>query len=271
MRAKCITIGFIGFVLLSAICLMAKSWKLPQGITVKDNAPRTYRFTVDYSTADIQGRIIHLQQVKGDYTRGLPDNEAIWENITVAESTQAGGPLGTAQKQEFMNGFHYKLKSFNPMAPDFFKNFPDTAVNERNLVWDTTMLEDFGQKQFEHLVLNQPYHYSTNQDVLMPGVGTFHNRDVQLIWIGKSFRNGQDCVLIEYSAYFNPLELAVGGMTLKGRSHFWGQIWVSLSTRQIEYGTLYEDVLGEMKFPGNNSTQVMNAFRYGVFEPLAKN
>jgi len=27
-------------------------------------------------------------------------------------------------------------------------------------------------------------------------------------------------------------------MNLKGRSDYWGEIWVSLTTKQIEYGTL---------------------------------
>ena len=56
-------------------------------------------------------------------------------------------------------------------------------------------------------------------------------------------------------------------MTLQGRSHYWGEIWVSLSTKQIEYATLYEDVLGEMKLAGQATPQVIDVFRSGVFEP----
>ncbi|MBP1624754.1 MAG: hypothetical protein H6Q07_2774, partial [Acidobacteria bacterium] len=52
---------------------------------------------------------------------------------------------------------------------------------------------------------------------------------------------------------------------------YWGQIWVSLATRQIEYATLYEDVLGEITFPGMDSPKVIDVFRSGVFQPLAKN
>jgi hypothetical protein len=169
-----------------------------------------------------------------------------------------------------MNGFQYDRKTSNPLAPDFFKGFPDGSVMERNLVWDTAMLEAFGQNYLKNLSLNEPYHAGTDQDVAMPGIGTFHNHDIQLIWVGKSQRNGQECALILYNAFFNPLEVSTGGTTLRGRSHYWGQIWVSLKTRQIEYGTLYEDVLGVMTLPGNNSTQPINAFRYGVFEPMAK-
>ena len=153
------------------------------------------------------------------------------------------------------------------MKPDFFKGFPATAVFERNLVWDTGMLEMFGQDQFEHLRLNVPYHVLSAQDVHMAGIGTFHNRDVSLTWVGRSRRNGADCAVIEYRAFFNPVEIANGGMTLKGRSHYWGEIWVSLSTKQLEYATLREDVLGELTLAGQ-APRVISVFRDGVFEPI---
>ncbi len=102
----------------------------------------------------------------------------------------------------------------------------------------------------------------------MPGVGKFHNQDVVLEWVGRSRRNGEDCAVIEYQAFFNPLEIAVGGMTMRGRSDYWGQIWVSLTTKQIEYGTIYESVVGEMKLPGQEAAQTVNIFRNGSLEPV---
>lgn len=270
MKTKNRMLNCFGFVLFSAAFLMSQPWKLPQEASVKETGPRTYRFTEDYLTSDTQGRIIQTQQVKGDYTRGLPNNEAVWNNVSVAQSPQPGSPLGKPQERNFMDGFSYDHEASDPMSPEFFKGFPNNAVQERNLVWDVVMFEDFGQKHFQHLKLNQPYHLITDQEVNMPGVGKFHNKNIQLMWSGRSYRNGQDCALIEYNAYFNPLELHIEGMSLKGRSHYWGQIWVSLKTRQIEYATLYEDVLGEMKLPGSETVQIINAFRYGVFEPLTK-
>ena len=168
-----------------------------------------------------------------------------------------------------MEGFRYRNDLGSTMKPGFFKGFPLTAVMERNLVWDTGMIEHFGQNSFDLLKLNEPYHFVSDQDVNMPDVGTFHNRDVVLEWIGRSQRNGQECALIKYQAFFNPLEIANGGMTLKGRSDYWGEIWVSLATRQIEYGTLYEMVVGEMKLAGQATTQILNVFRLGTLEPVS--
>jgi len=254
---------------LLAQSLAVQTWNLPQGTAVKDNGPRTYRFTVDYNTANTRGEIVHRQRLTGEYTRGLEGGEVMWKNVALAEADGATAPFGAAQKRDFMEGFRYRNDLISTMNPEFFKGFPPTAVIERNLVWDTGMIEVFGQKFFERLKLNEPYHSVTNQDVNMPDVGTFHNRDVVLEWIGRSQRNGQDCALITYKAFFNPLEIVNGGMTLKGRSDYWGEIWVSLETKQIEYGTLYENVAGEMKLPGQDKTQIVSVFRIGRLEPVS--
>ena len=62
--------------------------------------------------------------------------------------------------------------------------------------------------------------------------------------------------------------IANGGMTLKGRSDYWGTIWVALRTKQIEYGTLYENVMGEMTLPGQTVPQPLSVMRRGTLEPV---
>ena len=215
-----------------------------------------------------QGAVVHRSRVTGEYTRGLAGGEVQWKNVAQAEADGVSGPFGAPQKRDFMEAFRYKNDLGNTMQPEFFKGFPLTAVFERNLVWDTGMIELFGQGYFEKLKLNEPHHAMTSQDVKMPDMGTFHNRDVVLEWVGRSYRNGQECALIDYRAFLNPLEVTTGGMTLRARSDYWGQIWVALKTKQIEYGTLYEEVLGEMKLPGQDAPQPLNVFRTGVFEPV---
>lgn len=252
----------------SAQSLSTQTWELPQRLAVKDNGPRTYRFTVDYNVANSKGEIIQRQRLTGDYTRGLTAGEVSWKNVSQAQADGATAPFGTAQKRDFMEGFRYRNDLDSTMSPDFFKGFPPTAVFERNLVWDTGMMEYFGQDFFERLTLNVPYHMGFSQDMNLPNVGVFRNRDVVLEWVGRSRRNGQDCALIKYQAFLNPLEIANAGMTMKARSDYWGEIWVSLQTKQIEYGTIYENVTGEMKLAGQDTPQPVNVFRTGAFEPV---
>ena len=252
-------------------CAFDNSWILPRGAPVKDDGPRSYRFTVEHSIADTKGQVIKRERFSGDYTRGLPGGDVAWKNVSHVDFETPDGPAGPPQKREFMEGFRYHNDGTTSLAADFFKGFPATAVPERNLVWDTGMIESFGQTQLEHLILNQPYRLAAgNGTVNMPGVGTFHNRDIQLMWMGRSRRNGRDCALIGYSAYFNRLNVAVvdAGIYLEGRSHYWGEIWVALQTLQIEYATLHEDVLGTLKLGEHQPGQLVNVFRTGIFEPL---
>jgi hypothetical protein len=249
-----------------------QTWDLPHGTVVKDSGPRTYRFTVDYDTANRTGEVVHRLRVTGDYTRGLANGDAEWKNVTEAQADGATAAFSAPQKQEFVEGFHYPAGSPDTLKPDFFKSFPPSAVYERNLIWDTSMFESFGQDFFDRLKLNVPLHISADQDVNMPGVGTFHSHDTVLEWVGRSERNGQDCALIDYRAFFNPLDIANSGVTIHGRSDFWGEIWVSLATKQIEYATIYEEVSGELKLPGQDTPGLLSVFRTGTLEPLsAKN
>jgi len=248
----------------------ALSWTLPRNMAVTDAGPRTYRFTVDYQSADARGAIMQRQRISGEYTRGLARGEVEWKNVSQSEAQGPDGPFGAAQSRPFMEGLRYRNDLGLTMQPDFFKAFPATAVFERNLVWDTGMIELFGQGFFDKLKLNEPYHAFTDQDVKLPDIGTFRNRDVVLEWVGRSYRNGQDCVVIDYRAFLNPLQVDAGGMSLHARSDYWGQVWVSLKSRQIEYGTLYENVSGEIKLPGQDAPGPLNVFRSGVFEPVAR-
>ena len=271
MPKRCHIAAAMVLAVLASLELLAQSWSLPQGASVKDDGPRTYRFTVEYFIANTQGEITARQRLTGEYTRALANGEVAWKNVSQAKADSATAPFGPPERREFMEGFHYRRsakESADSMAPEFFKGFPPTAVYERNLVWDTEMIEDFGQKHFDELKLNRPYHMIASQTINLPDVGKFQNRDVQLEWVGKSQRNGKECAVIGYSAFFNPLEIANGGVDLKGRSHYWGQMWVSLTTRQIEFATLDEDVMGELKLPGQNAPIVISVFRHGTFEPM---
>jgi len=247
------------------------TWALPHGLTVKDSGPRTYKFTVDYNSANSRGEIFQRQRLTGEYTRGLPGGEVMWKNVTLSTAQGATTEFGAPQKADFMEGFRYKNDLGSTMAPDFFKSFPPspTAVMNKNLVWDTGMIELFGQNYFDQMKLNEPYHAMSNMDANMPGVGTFHNRDVVLEWVGRSQRNGQECAVIRYQAFFNPIEISMGGMDMRGRSDYWGEIWVSLTTKQIEYGTLYESVVADLKLPGQDTPQLVNVFRIGSLEPVS--
>jgi len=247
----------------------AQSWTLPSHLTVIDSGPRTYHFSIDYNTANAVGQIVQRQRITGDYTRGLKNNEVEWHNVGIAATSDATDTFSKPENSAFMEGFRYRNDPGATMAPTFFQTFPAAAFMERNLVWDTAMFESFAQNYFEKLRLNLPLHTDAkDQDVQLAGVGTFRNHDIVLEWVGFSSRRGENCALIEYRAFFNPVNINAG-VTMKARSDYWGELWVSVATKQIEYATLYEEVTGQLTVPGQNGPQPLNVFRVGTFEPVS--
>ena len=53
-----------------------------------------------------------------------------------------------------------------------------------------------------------------------------------------------------------------------------GSPWITTlptapATWQIEYATIYEEVSGEMKLPGQDTPELLSVFRIGTLEPLS--
>lgn len=248
-----------------------RDWTLPTSLAVKQSGPQAYRFTCDYYYLDTKGNLGRRERVSARYTRDLPEDRVRWSDIAVAESAGSPDNFGAARKRDFMEGFSYTRASLTDMLkPEFFRGFPAAAMLERNLVWDTHMIESFGQDHFSDLKLNVPFHVPQSAALPLAGAGAFKLKDLQLTWTGISQRNGQECAVIDYHAFLNTLEMRMPGIHLIAGSNFWGQVWVSLGTKRIDYGTLYEGLVGEMSLQGPEKPQVVNVFRMGVFEPVGK-
>jgi hypothetical protein len=237
------------------------------GIGNQQPTPQVYRATFDYYFLTLRGDITHRQQLSGTYTRDRRKKTATWTDVTAAnaDGTEAWEP---AEKRAFMEGFTYPLKPENMTTDAFFHGIPLTAMQERNLVFDTRMLEIFGEDEFDHLQPNTPYHFLRNSDVPMAGAGTFSNKDAILTLTGKTVRGGTNCAVVDYVALFNTFELTLPNFAMRGRSNYWGQVWISLKDKQIEHATLYEDVLGDVTEKDGQSPT--NVFRIGTLDRVGR-
>jgi hypothetical protein len=226
--------------------------------------PEVYSATFEYDFADPQGAVTRRERVSGLYTRDLQVKTATWSRVSLA-SGSAGEEWGAPAAQPAMEGFTYPLRPPNILSNDFFRGIPATAFQDRNLVWDVRMFELFGEEQWAHLKPDTPYHYQSDTDVALAGAGTFTNHDVVLRLTGTTVRQGQRCSVVDYLALFNPIRLTMPGFALVGRSHYWGQLWVSASDKHLVAATLYEDVAG-LVTEGTAPAAPTNVFRIGQFE-----
>lgn len=243
--------------------------KLPQSLELDDEIQH-FRVTTTHYNGDIFGNFYNKQQVCGDYTRGLEGGKVRWNNVSFAQSNlpdrEAEFPEPTPVN--YMENFTY-LPNEDMLKAEKFETFTDYRDFTKNLVWDMLGIEAFAWTYFDKLQLNVPYaveEMNGKQD--LAGQGFFENKDIQLIWTGVSKRNDESCALIEYRSMNNPLALKPEAMEMKGRSHYWGTIWVSLEDKQIEHAVLFEDVVMELLFPGTTKKQLMDATREITFQRI---
>ncbi len=250
---------------------------LPANLQLKESSPQQYLFTCDYYSLGPTGDVGDKTRVTGQYIRGLPDSKVRWDNVAMAKATGRDTPYPAPVPQHYMDAFTYQAptdlaESFQSgalMAKVFPPGFPDD-YHVKDLVLDTHMLEMLAWRSLDKLKLNQPFRIAAT-DSTMSRTGNFHTQQLELTWLGVSKMNDKPCALIEYEAFFNRLSVPVKGMNLKGTSHFWGTIWLSLADKQIEYATLREGMLGQIEFPPQVPQKPMNvnAFRIATFQRQA--
>ncbi|HSO89509.1 MAG TPA: hypothetical protein VLQ91_23350 [Draconibacterium sp.] len=239
---------------------LLKSGSLPQNLELKDELQK-YVVTTDHFNTDIFANFFNKMRVKGEYTRGLENGKVKWNNCSVAMSMSRDAEFPAGAPISYMEDFSY-LVTTDMLNPENFTTFTENSAFAKNLIWDMMAIEGFGWSAWDKLKLNEPYSAKDfNGKMELAGQGSFENKDVILTWTGISQRNGESCAVIEYQTMNNPLDYSGEGMTMKGRSHYWGTIWVSLEDKQIEHAVLFEDVVMEMQLPGQTNKQIMDATR----------
>jgi hypothetical protein len=238
-----------------------KSGKLPQNLELKNDLQK-FVVTTDHFNTDIFGNFFNKFRIKGEYTRGLPGDLVKWNNVTVAMSMARNAEFAPGTTVGYMENFTYKV-SEDMMKPEKFSTFTEHSAFTKNLVWDMMAIEGFTWAYFNELELNKPYKAGMfNGKIDLAGMGSFENKDVILTWTGITrWNNSEYCAVIEFITMNNPIEYAGEGMSMKGRSHYWGTIWVSVEDKQVENAVLFEDVVMEIQLPGQTSKQVMDATR----------
>ena len=238
---------------------------LPQNLELEDELQK-YQVTTIHYNSDMFGNFFNKFRVRGEYTRGLDNGKVKWNNVTVAMSMQRNADFSSGTKLRYMEDYSY-LPSPDMLNPEKFETFEEHSAYAKNLIWDMLGIEGFAWAYFDVLELNKPYNATDfNGKMDLAGQGFFENKDVVLTWTGISKFNDELCATIEYRTMNNPLEYKEESMSMKGRSHYWGTIWVSIEDKQVEHANVFEDVMMELQLSGQSGTQLMNATREIVFK-----
>lgn len=240
---------------------------LPAQLNPFDRVPQTYVMTTDYVDYDIFGNFIRKKRITGECTF-LKNGFVKWNKIKIADVENQSEEFPEGKVQPVMENFIYNPAS-DILSDTFFNSIPQADVYLKNLVWDLTAIETFAWYNWDSLKLNIEFlTKDINSKFKIPGVGTFENKDIRITWTGITKTNNKICAIIKYVAMNNPFDMSFQNTTIKGRSHYWGNIYVSVSDKQIEYADLYEDVLMDIKINGQDISSQANTVRKITLEKI---
>lgn len=232
---------------------LENSETLPGDLTIDKSTPQTYKMITDYFDYDLNADFIRKARIEGNFTCNLPNDTVKWNNVYIAGSNQLNGPFLKGEKQMAFENFKY-VQSAETVEEKFFSKFNNIDFRLKNLVWDMLGFEVFAYSHWDSLKLNKVFDANTvNGEVNLSNEGVFENKEIQLTWIGITKINNEVCAIIRYSQMNGKLNLELGNMSMKGRSHYWGEVYVSLEDKQIEYATLKEDVLTDVYLKEQNN------------------
>ena len=225
---------------------------LPYNIEIDTSVVRSYQMTTDYYNYDLKCNFLNKTQFTGiiSYTGNL----AQWKDVYYAESRELDAAFPLGKKIDFLQNFSYRQDD-KIVTPEFFQNnLPEANVFEMNLIWDALGFDVMAYCGWDSLKLNEEFRAKNmNGEVEIAGMGTFNNKDIRITWLGITEINGKICAIIKYSVMNNPLKVESENMSMSGRSHYWGEVYVSLSDKQIEHANLTEDVVTNIHLKGQAS------------------
>jgi hypothetical protein len=222
-----------------------------------------YRMTAIYTNRDIFGKFIDKKKISGEYTRGLEDGFALWNNIFIASSSDFSKPFTRGERQKYMENFKY-VPSSKMLESGAFGDFPSApeAVFAKNLVWDMMMIENFVHNYSDSLKINITYTIpEISGEFEMEDIGNYSHTGIQICWTGISLVNGKICAVLEYRALDNKIELKMDQIKTKGTEQYWGTTWVALDDKQIEYAESYSGTIQEIEVTGIQNKFLVKTIR----------
>ncbi len=231
-------------------------------IQLEEKTPQKYLLLIDNQNFDIYGNPGSKSRITAEYTRGLKNNSVRWNNVRIAQSPNFNETLAEGEKQSSMENYSYVV-SKEMANGTFFKVTAETDLQMKTLVWDMFTFEIIAWDSWDSLMLNVEYSSrEINSKVQIEGLGTIENKNMRITWTGITKKNGKLCAIIKYIAINNPMEFNVHNVDIKGSTHYWGNIYVSLTDKQIEYGELNEillmDIITNGQAQGNTAYSTRN-------------
>jgi len=244
----------------------------PSEISNKSTDRQEYKVTLKWQNLDaINGNKLNCNQVNATYTVGLNNGYVAWKNVSLGPIDDFKQTSNKGTELPSFNNFTYKGTNTDFLKEDFYKDIPaDQRDLAKWLVSDAIQMQGIAWYVFDSLSFNKEFSpiFLKNYDIKFENWVTFTSRYQKLIWSGITRCNNEICAIVKFESLYNPLEMNNSEMSLKGRSLYWGEIWISLEDKQVEYASMVEDVVLKLKMASLPQEQLIDLQRVVLFEKV---
>lgn len=258
--------------ILSANCLYGQKnsiekyfSKQPSEIKNKSSEFQEYNVILKWQNLDpINSNKFSCNAVNATYMVGLKNGYVGWKNVSQSQVKDFQEAVVNGTEMPSFNNFSYKAINTDFLKEDFYKDIPAEQHDlAKWLVSDAIQMQSFAWFVFDSLNYNKEFRpkLMDNYDIKFENWVKFTSRYQKIIWSGITKFNNEICAIIKYESLFNPLEMNKPEMSFKGRSLYWGELWISLEDKQVEYATMVEDVVFELNLTGNPDKQLIDLQR----------
>lgn len=244
----------------------------PTEIKAKKSGIQEYAVSLKWQNLDaVNGNKMNCNAVKATYIAGLENDSVSWKDVSLAQINDFQQKDYKGTNLPSFNGFTYKVSETNFLKVEFYKTIP---LEQRDLakwlVSDAIQMQGLAWYVFDSLEFNKPFipKFLSNYDIKFQDWVTFMSRYQKLIWSGITRHNNEVCAIVKFESLYNPLKVENDQMTLKGRSLYYGEIWISLSDKQVEYAAMVEDVVMKLKSQLFPEEQLIDLQREVIFNKV---
>ncbi len=270
------SISFLLIFSLLAPCTFAQNKEIdkyfrtnPVDIKVNDTGIQEYEVTLKWQNLDaISGQKINCNIVQRTYLTGQEDGFVAWKDVSLAQVEDFRQTQFTATELPAFDNFSYKAMDTAFLAEEFYKDIPmELRDLAKWLVSDAIQMQGLSWYVFDSLSYNEEFipKLLENYDITFEDWVTFSSRYQKLIWSGIGKHNNEICAIIKFESYYNPISIENENMSVKGRALYYGEMWVSLEDKQVEFASMLEDDIFKIQSSQFQGEQLLDLQREVVF------
>lgn len=244
----------------------------PIEIELKSDQIQEYEVALKWQNRKaLHGDVLNTNIATGIYTI-MPDGPtANWNSVCLSNLNDFRGEKQNIKDLTDLEDFSYTTNSTDFLSEDFF-----TTINKENrdlakwLVCDAMQMHGLATYVFDNMSFQEPFYPKLleDYDIQFENWVLFKSTYQKLVWSGITQHNNEICAIVKFESFYNPVVMDTPEMTFKGRSLYYGEMWISLEDKQVEYSIMIEDVVFRLKSAKMPQPQLLNLQREVVFDKI---